>query len=423
MAFIEGMPAVGYSPPCGAYPWQDAVRLTLESALAGADIHNARIGAELKASPHDDFRLEQSTKDAVAGLRWSQLLRQIKGARMIEADSKVRDHAGCGKKRVIDDAAKGGQSALSSDANKLVLCSPLTMSYFDDAHVTDWASSKGSAQATFASLNELLGIPFFKEKRQPMNPRGTNLGLDFDLSPVPFSGGVRFSVRERLQTKVKGILESTETSGVLTSGVACKLYGVLNFPEQGVYGRIGAGGLAALKDRLQERDTTMTAAALQQCFYTIWSLLTLKPQRVVEVVPAPCAQFMAASDAAEDTPGPGTGGFLLVWKDVVEVREAFKAEVTPALYRLFTPGMRKIAQLELGMVLFALVNRPDRFRGRRRVFYIDSLAALMALSRGRSDAPDLEHLSRLIHGAMFALQTWVYSGPDHSLPAPCSVWV
>ena len=30
-----------------------------------------------------------------------------------------------GKKRVIDDAAKGGQSALSSDANKLVLCSLL----------------------------------------------------------------------------------------------------------------------------------------------------------------------------------------------------------------------------------------------------------------------------------------------------------
>ena len=116
---------------------------------------------------------------------------------------------------------------------------------------------------------------------------------------------------------------------------------------------------------------------------------------------------MAASDAAEDTPGRGTGGFLLAWKDDVEVREAFEAIVTPELYRMFTPGKHKIAQLELSMVLFALVNRPDRFRGRRGVLYIDNLAALLALIRGRSDASDLQHLSRLIHTALFSLQTWI----------------
>ena len=55
---------------------------------------------------------------------------------------------------------------------------------------------------------------------------------------------------------------------------------------------------------------------------------------------------MAASDAAEDTPGQGTGGFLL------EVREAFEAIVTPELYRMFTPGTHKIAQLELSMVFW-----------------------------------------------------------------------
>ena len=118
-------------------------------------------------------------------------------------------------------------------------------------------------------------------------------------------------VRERLQYKVEGMLEAAEASGMLTPGVASKLYGVLNFLEQGVYGRIGAGGLAALKDRQQERDTVITAA-LQTCFDTVRALLKLKPQRIVEVLPAPCARFVAASDAAEDTPGQGTGGFLLV---------------------------------------------------------------------------------------------------------------
>ena len=32
----------------------------------------------------------------------------------------------------------------------------------------------------------------------------------------------------------------------------------------------------------------------------------------------------------------------------------------------------------------------------------------MALIRGRSDAPDLEHLSRVIHAALFSLHTWIY---------------
>ena len=76
----------------------------------------------------------------------------------------------------------------------------LTSLYFDDAHITDWASSKGSAQASFSSLNDLLGTPFAEKKRQPMHPMGTNPGLDLDFSAMPESCGVKFWVRERLQS-------------------------------------------------------------------------------------------------------------------------------------------------------------------------------------------------------------------------------
>ena len=117
---------------------------------------------------------------------------------------------------------------------------------------------------------------------------------------------------------------------------------------------------------------------------------------------------MAASDAAEDVPGEGTGGFLLVWRSGLPSREAFVAEVSPSAYSLFTPGDHKIAQLELSMVLYALTARPSRFRGARGVWCIDNVAALMCLIRGRSDSPDLERLANLIHVALFALQTWIY---------------
>ena len=89
----------------------------------------------------------------------------------------------------------------------------LTSLYFNDAHITDWASSKGSAQASFSSLNDLLGSPYAEEKRQPMHPTGTNLGLDFDFSAIPESCGVKFWVRERLQSKGEGMLEAAEVLG------------------------------------------------------------------------------------------------------------------------------------------------------------------------------------------------------------------
>ena len=49
------------------------------------------------------------------------------------------------------------------------------------------------------------------------------------------------------------------------------------------------------------------------------------PQRLVSVVPAPCARLVAATDAAKDIVGAGTGGFLHVWKDELEQREDFEA--------------------------------------------------------------------------------------------------
>ena len=79
-----------------------------------------------------------------------------------------------------------------------------------------------------------------------------------------------------------------------------------------------------------QHDTVITEA-LQTCFDTVRALLKLKPQRTVEVLPAPCARFVAASDAAEDTQGQGTGGFLLVWKGKIDFREAFEAIITPEL--------------------------------------------------------------------------------------------
>ena len=59
------------------------------------------------------------------------------------------------------------------------------------------------------------------------------------------------------------------------------------------------------------------------------------------------------------------------------------------------------------MVLFALASRASSCRSRKGVWFIDNVAAHMALIRGRSDSPDFEPLAHLIHVALFSLQTWV----------------
>ena len=172
--------------------------------------------------------------------------------------------------------------------------------------------------------------------------------------------------------------------------------------------RIGNGGLHAIKLRQYEQTSALTSA-IRDCFSLLQTVLRTQPKRQFPIVQLFQRRFCAASDAALEEPRCGTGGFLLLWFDSGrERREAFYSIIPDALYDLWTPGDKKIAQLELVQVLFALASRANSFRHRRGLWFIDNLAALMALVRGRSDSPDLERLSHLIHLACFALKTWIY---------------
>ena len=283
-------------------------------------------------------------------------------------------------------------------------CFLLVSLYFDDAILTDWQSSKGSGQWAFKTLNAMVGTPFAEEKEQHMAPAGTFLGLDHDLSQALSSGYVSFWARERLEAKLMSLI----STGSLPPGVASKLYGLANFFEQGIYGRVGCGGLAAIKIRQQESCSELTSA-IHDCFEVLEAVVQNKPQRRVEVLPSLCPRFCVASDAALESPKQGSGGFLIVWLNPeAQVREAFVADLPPQLYSLWSPGDKKIAQLELMMVLYGLVARPATFRHRRGIWFIDNVAALMCLIRGRSDSPDLEKIANMIHIALFALQCWCF---------------
>ena len=203
-------------------------------------------------------------------------------------------------------------------------------------------------------------------------------------------------------------MRDCRTSARLHAGTASKIYGMMNFLEQGTYGRIGAQGLAPIKERQYEKGSVLTTRILKS-FEVIEAILRDKPKRQFFIFPPPCLRFVGASDAALECPGQGTGGFCIVWMDQPGVtREAFIADLPQEVYTLWEPGDRKIAQLEMVVILQALVYRPHRFRERRGVWCIDNVAVLMTLIKGRSDSPDLEVMSGIIHALLFAYKTWIF---------------
>ena len=284
--------------------------------------------------------------------------------------------------------------------------------YFDDAHLTDRVSNGPSAQWAFAELNSLLGTPFAEEKRQNFAPSGTFLGLDFDFEPIAPQGLVTFWARDRLLDKVKTFIVDARETGKFTPGMASKLYGTLNFLESGMFGRVGCGGLASIKDH-QYQSSSALPSSVDRSFDLILAVLQTKPKRLFWLAPLASKRIVAASDAAQDASGEGSGGFLLLWSPEASCRprEAFVATIDPSLFSWFTPGSQKIAQLEMLMVAHALINRASFFRFSRGYWFIDNVASLMCLIRGRSDSSDLEKICHFIHIVLFAVEAvlfWEY---------------
>ena len=72
------------------------------------------------------------------------------------------------------------------------LCRTLVSLYFDDATITDLKSNKGSGQYAVNHLCTLIGSPFAKDKKQPMQSTGTFLGLTHDLDSIKYTGQKNF---------------------------------------------------------------------------------------------------------------------------------------------------------------------------------------------------------------------------------------
>jgi len=243
-----------------------------------------------------------------------------------------------------------------------------------------------------------------------MAPTGVFLGLEHDMTEATFTGEIAFWARAAIETKVFHSIKISRVKKSFPPGQASKFYGLSNFFNHGCFGKVGKAGLNAIKERQYSHDSTLTQE-IERAFAFMEDLVRLQPRRVISCIPATVdlERFVGASDAAYDD-SRGSGGFLVVanLSQGTDNRQGRVVTISPTLYQIWKPGATYIAQLELLMVLVALLEFPETFRGKRGIWFIDNTAALMALVRGRSNNADLDQLSILIHAVLFSYQCWMY---------------
>ena len=182
--------------------------------------------------------------------------------------------------------------------------------FFDDSHISDWRSSKGSGQHAYKVLNDLLGTPFSSEKRRLMVAEGSFLGLDFELSAA-LSEGTQFFVGDRLVRKVQEMVTGIVQSRALRSGMASKLMACSISWSSGCLAALGQAvckpsKIASCRKVSVRRQNWKLALKLSR---QSWRTFDLWWER--------------RGDAAEGAPGKGTGGFHLVFFDHCQTRHSF----------------------------------------------------------------------------------------------------
>ena len=277
--------------------------------------------------------------------------------------------------------------------------------YFDDLSVQDWCSSASHCQACVQRLCEHLGYPFASEKQQLPSSSADFLGLVHDLSKVRSTASVSLWIRDRLISKIDGMLTAAEKTHTLTPGQASKLYGCLTFLDQGAFGRIARAGLNALKERQYESQTHITDS-LAKVFELVRAILSFHPRRVVNLHSNHMRRVVVASDASQDAPRQGKAGLLLSTHELSRVGAVI--HIDSSVFALWDASDTKIAQLELLAVVQGLIAFSDFFRNAHVVWFVDNVAALMALIKGRSDHEELDHMAQIAHSLLFHLHCFAF---------------
>ena len=283
-----------------------------------------------------------------------------------------------------------------------ILCS----FYFDDATAQDFDFCAVDSQSMLEECVSLLGYAFAEAKRQTPSSQGDFLGIVHDLQDSLLHGRIPLWIRPRLIDKICDLMDTAETYNSLPPGLASKLFGCLGFLDQGAFGKVARIGLRAIKERQYSTERPyLLDETLRQSFVTVRFVLNSRPRRVVSVFPSTSPCLCAASDAAFES-GKGSGGLLVLSPS--GQRLGTVPLIDDRVLGLWPEDQVVIAQLELLMILQGLLCFPDAFRSRSGIWWVDNVAALMALVKGTGRNSSLDAMAQMIHLLLFHLQVQLW---------------
>ncbi|CAE8589217.1 unnamed protein product, partial [Polarella glacialis] len=216
----------------------------------------------------------------------------------------------------------------------------------------------------FILLSMYFDDASLQDWRREMASAGDFLGLTHDLGRVT-QGVVSFWPRQALLLKLNTMMVDAWLANFFPPGLAAKMFGMWNFLETGLFGHLGRAGLTHLRLR-QHNDPPpyeFNDGLAKLCFLLVFH------------------------------PGP---------------RLAAVPDLTAELANCLDPGVQKIAQWDLTQVMIALITYPEWFRNRAGFWFIDNINGLIALVKGRSGVPDLDHLAMVTHCLLFSLNCTMY---------------
>ena len=206
-------------------------------------------------------------------------------------------------------------------------------------------------------------------------------------------------IRDRLDSKIRELISTAVVTQQFHPGAASKLFGCVTFLDQAVFSRVARSGLNSIKDRQYNDATAAVTTDLLSSFAVIKAILDSKPQRSIHTRLHVQPRMFGASDAAQEPIVGGSGGFLLVTAS--KQRLGPVVHIDSAVMTLWPEHDVVIAQLELRMILQALVTFPQHFRSCTGFWFCDNIASLMALVRGRSDNRSLDFMASMVHLLLF----------------------
>ena len=283
-----------------------------------------------------------------------------------------------------------------------ILCS----FYFDDATAQDFDFCAAESQSMLEECVSLLGYAFAEAKRQTPSSQGDFLGIVHDLKDSLRLGRIPLWIRPRLIDKIGDLMDTAEAYNSLPPGLASKLFGCLGFLDQGAFGKVARIGLRAIKERQYSTDRPyLLDDTLRQSFVTVRFILNSRPRRVVSVFPSASPCLCAASDAAFEG-GKGSGGLLVLSPS--GQRLGTIPLIDDRVLGLWPEDQVVIAQLELLMIFQGLLCFPDAFRAQSGIWWVDNVAALMALVKGTGRNSSLDAMAQIIHLLLFHLQAQLW---------------